>query len=171
MVRLLNHEIKSWLASSLSTSQTNIDNIMHEEKATTYLWVWSVFEQKVFSGFVKRDDLKSKSIEISVHYALLGLDDIIYKFHKRYQDNDNFQHLKHSEKGESIEPQLSKDFPALTCDEKLYIALYVAYRYRNNIFHGNKGVLSWVHFTEQINDCITVMMKITDITNRKRGDK
>ena len=166
----MKHEIKSWLAKILLTTEINIDNILNEEKATTYLWVWSIFEQKVFNGFVKKVDLKTKAKELSSNYDLLGLDDIIRKFHKRYQDKDIFRHLKHDENSKSIEDQLSKEFNTLTNEEKLYIALYVAYRYRNNIFHGNKGVLSWVHYTEQINDCITVMIKITDIAVGKGGD-
>lgn len=167
----MKREIKSWLAKILLTTEANIDNILNEEKATTYLWVWSIFEQKVFDGFVKKPDLEIKSRGISADYDSLELDDIIRKFHKRYQDTDNFRHLKHSESGKSIEDQLSKDFDALTNEEKLYIALYVAYRYRNNIFHGNKGVLSWIHYTEQIKDCITIMIKITDIVVRKGGDE
>lgn len=162
--------IKTWLAKVLLTTETNIDNILNEEKATTYLLVWSIFEQKVFNGFVKKADLQEKAKELSANYSSLGLDDIIRKFHKRYQNKDNFRHLKHDEKGKSIEDQLIREFDAITNEEKLHIALYVVYRYRNNIFHGNKGVLSWVHYTEQINDCIIVMIKITDIAVGKDGD-
>lgn len=163
--------IKRWLAKSLSTSQTNIDNIMREEKATTYLWVWSIFEQRVFNGFVRFPDLQNKAKEISGDFNSLGIDSIVNKFYSRYQNPKTFNNLKHKENAQIIKELLSKDFDILTDEQKMLLVLYVAYRYRNNIFHGNKGVMSWVHYTEQINDCITVMMKITDIVVEKGGDR
>jgi len=33
---------------------------------------------------------------------------------------------------------------------------------RNNIFHGNKGVESWLQFAEQIEMCQGVMQKLID---------
>lgn len=143
---------------------------MREEKATTYLWVWSIFEQQVFNGFVRFPDLQNKARELSGNFNLLGIDSIVNKFYSRYQNQKAFNNLKHKENAQIIKELLSKDFNMLTDEQKILLVLYVAYRYRNNIFHGNKGVMAWVHYTEQINDCITVMMKITDIVVGKGGD-
>lgn len=48
---------------------------------------------------------------------------------------------------------------------------YIVYRYRNNMFHGNKGLESWLQFEEQIKDCITVMKKLTVLPDKKDGEE
>ena len=38
--------------------------------------------------------------------------------------------------------------------------LVVVYRFRNNIFHGNKGVDSWLQYRPQIEKCTNVMQHL-----------
>ena len=39
----------------------------------------------------------------------------------------------------------------------VFFLTFVVYRFRNNIFHGNKRVDAWLRFQPQIQDCIRVM--------------
>lgn len=36
------------------------------------------------------------------------------------------------------------------CCQRIFFLAIVAYRFRNNMFHGNKGVQSWLLYTKQI---------------------
>lgn len=54
---------------------------------------------------------------------------------------------------------------------KLKLILFVVYRFRNNIFHGNKGVNSWIQYTEQIRHCVQVMkVLISQYQSHKNAD-
>ncbi len=53
---------------------------------------------------------------------------------------------------------LAKSVNRLSDAESVFLLSFVVYRFRNNIFHGNKGVNSWLSYTEQIELCIRSMM-------------
>lgn len=156
-------DIRKWLAQVNGTNLKNIQNILKDEKATTYLMVWSVFEQNIFDGYMTKDKISNKAKEYSDKYELLNVDDIVFHFHGRYQDKENFNHLKHGDNNISKYVEiLEKEEENLSSTEKLQLMLYVCFRYRNNIFHGNKGVLSWSKYTPQINNCINFMMALVN---------
>ena len=58
----------------------------------------------------------------------------------------------------------------LSDEEKLVLMIYVVYRYRNNIFHGNKGIESWSHYTSQIELYLDFMMSILDCAEKHKGE-
>jgi len=64
------------------------------------------------------------------------------------------------QKSPKLKAILSKDFEVLSADEIAFFTIFVVYRYRNNIFHGNKGVASWLKFQDQIKLCIKVMQTL-----------
>ena len=41
----------------------------------------------------------------------------------------------------------------------MYSVVVVVYRFRNNMFHGNKGVASWLRYREQIALCVLAMQE------------
>lgn len=45
-------------------------------------------------------------------------------------------------------------------EEKLAFLLFVIYRYRNNIYHGTKGVNDWIDFYTPIQHCIDALLQI-----------
>lgn len=156
-------KIEEWLAKIHNTNVDNIKNILKDEKATTYLMVWSTFEQKIFAGFMTKNKISNAAKRYSQIYDLLNIDDIAKRFHSRYQNKMNFKHLRHNETNTvEIEKILSKQYDTLSNTEKVHLLFYVSYRYRNNIFHGNKGVLAWNRYTQQINDCILFMISLID---------
>ena len=42
-------------------------------------------------------------------------------------------------------------------EKAVKFALCIIIRYRNNMFHGNKGVSNWLAYRQQINDCTCLM--------------
>lgn len=159
----MNKKVREWLATALETEQKNVENIVKDEKATTYLFVWSIFEAKIFNKSCKQNKLTLAADLLERYYSELGVEEISKRFYQRYRDRTKFRQLMHGQKIPTFESILKEEFENLTEKEKCILLLFVAYRYRNNIFHGNKGVLAWTKYTEQINDCITVMMKMVDV--------
>lgn len=42
-------------------------------------------------------------------------------------------------------------------EDMVFFVAFVVYRYRNNMFHGNKGIHSWLQYGEQIRLCTEAM--------------
>ena len=158
---------KTWLARYNNISERDVDNILKDEKATSYLLVWSIFEQDIFNGFMGGNDIRNVSVKFEKYYANLAINDIAQKFHHRYQNADNYKHLIHAQKNERFKTIIDKPFTNITQIELLEMLFYIVYRYRNNIFHGNKKVLAWTQYTEQIEDCLTFMTKIIDLNQKE----
>ena len=156
----MNADVQSCLAKILNTTRNNIEQIIKEEKATTYLWVWSIFEQKIFDGFMTKEKIKDKALYFEKSYDALCIENIVEKFYERYQDKQKLRNLLHNDKKTDLKKILDNNYKDLSKNDKLYLLFFVAYRYRNNIFHGNKGVLSWINYTKQIDACIKFMINI-----------
>ena len=45
---------------------------------------------------------------------------------------------------------------------QLQFLVYIVFRYRNNIFHGNKGALTWLRYEEQIEKCTEIMLLLLE---------
>ena len=166
-VIVMNTDVCNWMAQHFKTDQENIKNILKSERATTYLLIWPIFEQDIFNGFMKVGDIMAVSSKFSCHYSDLDVEEIARKFHARYQDSTKYKHLIHKNPNNDITVILKKKFDDLSECEKLQLLFFVAYRYRNNIFHGNKKVLAWNHYTEQIDDCMKFMTEILDVNSQK----
>ncbi len=158
-------DVKKWLARYFDTSITNIENVLETKLATAYLLVWPIFEQKLFDGEFKSRNIDSKSHELAKYYDDLEIDNVSKMFHERYKDKQYLKHLFYK-KDENIKEKMRnlilREFPDLSNEDKMYLLLCVTYRYRNNIFHGNKGVLSWKNYKEQIDGCLKFMMNLID---------
>jgi hypothetical protein len=63
----------------------------------------------------------------------------------------------HGQKSARLSALLERPFDEPTSEDKVFLLVSVVYRYRNNIFHGNKGVESWLHYREQIQHCLQSM--------------
>ncbi len=152
--------LKTWLSNYLSISKEEIEQIGKPDVAG-FLIVWTLFEQKSFNGFIKKSDI----IPFAKKHASI-LSPLFQKhanhFHNRFQDSTMYRHLRHNDTLVEIDTILAKNFSLLNDEDKVTLTLYTLYRYRNNIFHGNKGVLSWMSYKEQINLCANAMTIIID---------
>ena len=176
-----------WLAGHLGTDANGISDILNESNAQLFMFIWPVFEEEIFNSFAVLNNKKPKSDstkkdlatvtnEFKNQYKASDFDNMAKRFHSRYKDcNERYEALIDYKRVNTIaiiEMILYMDYENITNSyEKLYLLFFVTYRYRNNIFHGNKNILSWPDYKEQIRDCITFMIKIIDINNLIKNRK
>ena len=70
----------------------------------------------------------------------------------------------HEQISEKLKGILATKFDALSDYQRIFMLLFVVFRFRCNIFHGNKGVESWLKYKEQIRFCIEVMQSLISLT-------
>jgi hypothetical protein len=169
----MSQTFEKWLASYLKQEESEIGVLLKSELATRFLMVWSMFESKCFGGFMKVKDINNyaKQVTGENNFDIKYFSNALVHFHKRYQNKKLYKNLMHEQKSEEMDKILKKDLSSLSQDESIFFLLFVVYRYRNNIFHGNKGVNSWLKFEKQIEYCIEVMQFFLNIEKLgKTGD-
>jgi len=150
-------EFNLWLGKIFGCSEYDIKKILKDPTALHFLVAWSLFESKCFKGFVKSEDISNYANTVSSTIDWLELSDTVNYFHERYQDTTFLENLLHQQKCQNLTEILKKPFDDLNRKEGVFLLVFVIYRYRNNIFHGNKGVQSWVVYSEQIQHCTHAM--------------
>lgn len=143
------------------TKPKNIASAIQESNAFEFMILWSMLETKLFHKFCKKKDLLEFSQRSMIPIDQIA--DITAYFHDRYKridgiHNDDYRHLIQSDRVPVIDKYLEKPYDELTDKEKCHLILYVIFRYRNNIFHGNKRVYSWLTYKDQINKCVDAMI-------------
>jgi hypothetical protein len=163
-------EFKAWLEHYLETegSTQPCDGLLSNPAAIRFLIAWSCFEQQFFKGFMKGDSIEPVSKEPSGCKLMKqsSLNKIVSEFHQRYQDAKKLDRLfpkkpqdRHEPKGKAeFQLLIKEDFDSLVPEQKCQLLLWVIFRYRNNIFHGNKGVAGWLRYQEQIDMCTRAML-------------
>ena len=175
---MLDKETLTWLAHNIdpdkNSNEEEIKDMLRNQTAVSYLLIWPILEQRQFDGFMNEDSIKRASEKLASYYnseLLDDLDDTIEYFFNRYNISKglNNKFLKALQpKGvvpEDIKRILKyKYYSALNPvpQKKIQLLLFVIYRYRNNIFHGNKSIEKWIDYKDQINKCLYGMMKIAD---------
>jgi len=153
--------LKLWLAKYLGITKEQVEREINHENVSGFLIVWTIFEQKAFNGFI--DYSKISSFTKKNYPAITNeIINISESFFDRYQDRTSYKNLRHDENKIEINNILKKKKTDLTNQENMQLSLYVLYRYRNNIFHGNKGARSWSRYITQIDQCVKIMTFVID---------
>ena len=143
-----------WLGTLLKQSPHEIRRLLDDSAAQEFLIAWSLFEAKCFDGFVKIDGVESFAKRVVEQGAdSPSLDLALSHFHQRYQDIERYRQLMHGQSSSKMDALIKKELALFQPWERLFFLAIVAYRFRNNMFHGNKGVVSWLHYSEQIRLC------------------
>ena len=167
----MNQEISAWLLNYFqkenerAIQEKDLNDFLHSENAIIFFILWTIFEGHITSDGIKNPLLKTICKEYEPYYDNLQCENITSYFYDRYQDKTNLRHLVHNKGGESgqlFTEYLSLDYSTLNNEQKLLIILFTVFRYRNNIFHGSKGVESWSKYKNQIEKCIMFMQKMID---------
>lgn len=167
-------DVHKWLAGHFETDIGYINSVMKDERATYFLIIWSIFERKCFDGFMKKSQIETfveKNLTL-LNPEKIGIKKSIEHFHNRYRQTHDKYHLQNEERYKVLKHDC--DFKpsneAVCCKyedlndkQKLNFVIYVIYRFRNNIFHGNKEFLSWIKYPDEMKCCIDTMTKIIDI--------
>lgn len=157
----------NWLANYYDTSIVNIYDLLNSERATTFLLIWPIFENELFNGYCRKGLLASKIKDI-VSVFNDDIEKMAKHFHDRYHNNKRYYHnLIHNDKYDDFSSIISNEYETLDNESKLLMLLYIVFRYRNNIFHGNKGILSWTKYGKQIDYCIDFMTLCLDSVKNK----
>lgn len=152
-----------------------VADMLQNELATVFLLVWPIMEQKLFDGTATNSKEKDNNFwNFSKRNRTLfdgsRMNEAAKYFHKRYKENDKYyQNLlaePHKVRGNSpFDNILKKNYygsKGLHDHEKLYLLLFVTYRYRNNIFHGNKEINAWKDYSKEMAYCIDFMIALID---------
>ena len=121
---------------------TDIDSSEYVE-ARNFLFIWGLFESRFFprkNSFQFANVLSNTSKFTNINTALL---DRVFAFlTNRYMNNNGFFNaLKLSKKQKSFVSQTLSEANCPPVD-KVAATIFIIYRYRNNLFHGNKDILS-----------------------------
>jgi len=160
---------EAWLAALLGEDVSEVTTLLRYKRALKFLIAWSLFESKCFKGFMRKADIESfaKRVSADKSFDQSEVAKIAKRFHERYQDKNRYRNLLHNDSCPEMESLLGKPFESLKSPEIVFLATFTVYRYRNNIFHGNKGVHSWLKFGVQIDQCTEVMKILVDHAEAK----
>ncbi len=140
----------------------NITDETYQEWAT-FLFYTSWFEESLFT-YKKRQSPENDMVICEKLITKININDYDYfgdYFCERYIDENNkttdqFRNLKLS-KASPINPQITTKEALInyktqrTRNHRLLFAyLMIVYRFRNNMFHGSKGLINLVQYTEPI---------------------
>lgn len=155
----MHKDFLKWLSEYLEADEKETNKLLDNELARYFLIVWSIYEAKCFKGFVKDDKRLNEFAKRMVGTIESNrINDSAEYFHKRYQDKKKYKNLIYGKNGNPrFDEILKKGYTNLTVEEKIFLLTFVTYRYRNNIFHGNKGISSWLKYGKQIKKCIYVL--------------
>jgi hypothetical protein len=151
-----------WLAATLNEREHEVDHLLADKVALHFLIAWSLLESKCFGGFMKPEKLAPFSVRLVREGFSVGvLSTCTSHFHQRYQSPSRLANLLHGHNTPAVFEQFRRCLAAsegsLSSDNQIFLVGFVAYRFRNNMFHGNKGVESWLQFRPQIGLCTTAM--------------
>jgi len=153
----------AWLAETLGQPVSEVSHLLSQEMAVEFLMSWSLFESRCFEGFMKlhliepyvRRTIDQENFDVSV------LTDHFTHFHDRYQDPEKRRSLFHQQKSERFGEVVRSTKANATPYDTAFLCTAVAYRFRNNMFHGSKGVRTWLKYREQIDRCSAILQALT----------
>lgn len=156
-------DFSGWLAGLLDQDESAVRDLLKDQTALHFLITWSLFEAKCFGGRCSGIKVEQfpESVECTAPVDREKIRAPAQHFHERYRDKVHYSHLMHDHASRRMDAVLKRSFPELTESDLLFIVALVAFRFRNNIFHGNKGVASWLRFQPQIKLCIMSMQHLT----------
>lgn len=152
-----------WLAALLKQNELEVQRLLRSDSALHFLVAWSLFESKCFNGYLKAQCLQPFAIRIvGEGFPTAKIAAELSHFHDRYQDKKKLENLLQGNRtpaqvGGEFKRLVTRPVDALTSEEQSFLVACVVYRYRNNIFHGYKGVESWLRFKPQIRLCTSAM--------------
>ena len=168
--------VYDWLASHLTTGNDLktvewVKETLRQQRVTTFLLVWPIMERDCFDRNLNVRSVRAFSQNHANLYPIINndntIDCMLMHFHNRFGglNNQKFSLLA----GDRPIPTKihhfftsSDSLPNSDDNLKLHVMLYVTERYRNNIFHGNKLFESWTSVSDELDYCITFMMRLID---------
>lgn len=154
-----------WLAGHFKQSQSQIQILLRDPTALRFLVAWSLFESECLNSRAEPAKFEgfAETVINRAMFRRADFSEVGEHFHNRYQDGAVYRNLMHGHKIPELDQILKTSFANLDDKQLVLLLLFVIYRFRNNIFHGNKGVGSWLNYNEQIGLCIGIMQLFIDL--------
>lgn len=158
-------QVKEWLRESLECESFEMDRLYNSQTGLNFLLVWNIFEVELFNKFCTKEGLRNVAVKLSHNSSIGDLQKYIEYFHNRYQnDKAKYRSLKHGEYNAATPDYVvANTLDNSSLEEKIHFLLFVLLRYRNNMFHGNKGLTNWLQYDVQIRLCTEAMCLLVDI--------
>lgn len=155
-----------WLADYLQQDLYQVERLLSDKTVTRFLIAWSLLESRYFEGFGYDKILSEFATKVTEDDAFQDKDflELGRYFRDRYQDEKRYKNLMHEKSSEEFDGILSEKSDTLSDYQLIFMLLFVVYRFRCNIFHGNKGVESWLKYKKQIGFCLRVMQSLMSLT-------
>lgn len=153
-------ELEAFIIKYLDIDKSKYKDLKKNTFVYDFLILWSLFEQNVFKGYCRIETIK-KMKELN-EKVLENIEEDIKYFFNRYQNKKYYKNLVWNNSNQYFENILNKNYENLSHTEKTHFILFVVFRFRNNIFHGNKGIQSWLKYNEQIEKCVKIMIRLLD---------
>ena len=166
----VNERVTAWLAQQFNTNDWNIKDMLKTQNATVYLLIWPIMEQSVFDGFMKGKSIDPMAVKLGPYFDEMMAENKAQYFYNRYQDAEKYRRLTDSKKYESMERVLHTDYTKLSSEDKFILMMTTVFRYRNNIFHGNKAIGEWNKYSREIEYCTEFMMAVVDVYKKHFGE-
>lgn len=115
------------------------------EEIMNFALLWNMFEGRIFGKYIKKSGIDEKTPKIAKYIKEEVIDDAFSYFKNRYVEEEEgkykFKHLylDRTLNKTAIET-IYETLKVNSCmkEEKVKIILYIIYRLRNNLFHGEK---------------------------------
>jgi hypothetical protein len=143
-----------WLGGLLGQDEGDVHLLLEDRTALHFLIVWSLFESKCFEGFARINRIPAFSEQLVAEtFDSSRIEAALAHFHMRYQVKERYRQLMHRQHCERMDTLVQRQLESFSEEDRVFFVALVAYRFRNNMFHGNKGVQSWLQYREQIALC------------------
>lgn len=102
--------------------------------------IWNIFETKFFEQDAKQAKIESVADEYKKKLDLSIYEDTCKFFHNRYKSADFLKGLFTKDEDALFSSIRNTDYDKIDTKDKIYFVLTVAFRFRCNLFHGNKVI-------------------------------
>ena len=159
-----------WLGMVLNQSELEIRRTLNDDTALHFLIAWSLFEARCFEKYVQAKKLRDYAETVaSQGFSATRLSPQFDHFYNRYceqpRSKTQLSNLLHdaerpTDVGRAVRECLEKQKLKFTAADRIFLVCAVIYRFRNNMFHGSKGVQSWLRYKQEIELCTLAMQEL-----------
>lgn len=159
------------MGESIILKQDQLDAV------SDFTLMWAIFEASESEASNMFDKIKEISEKVviklkescSLDEFLFFLEKPLNYWSKRYIDdnkeNYRFEHLGFNEQAVKVALPVLKEMDD-SPTSKIQTCLYIVYRYRNNLFHGNKDITLLEDQTKNLNHASELLQQIMLVSNK-----